>query len=115
MGQMRERSELIVRKQEVDEKSRQLKEKIAEAKTGAYVNGVYVSDFHDMQSELLKYKSESQAIQTRLSELRKEEKEENKKRTRNELERFKQEAFKILEPEVFEKIEIAAAAEEEVD
>ena len=75
---MRERGEVILRKQDVDARARALKGKIGKAKSAAF-EGRYLppKEFRSMESELERLKQESQTLQTRLGEIREEEKRTN--------------------------------------
>jgi hypothetical protein len=78
---LQERGKLILRKQAVDEQLRGLKEKIGQAKSAAYAERRYLpaQEYRQMEVDLDALKTESLALQARLGELKKAEKERNRK------------------------------------
>jgi len=111
---VRERSVLLLHKQNVDGQIRDLKEWIGNAKARVVSHGEYEDPhrFRQKEASLEELKQESQAIQSRLGELRKIEKARNIADGESRLERFKRKARELLDEEMFLRIENEADAEE---
>ena len=106
IASVREHSEALQKKQEVDERLRLLKQELSKAKSKVYTHGTYMKPgiFHEKQAELERLKLESQALQVRLGELRKEEKMANMTKANQVAERFVSVAREALDPDLFEAI-----------
>lgn len=108
------RAEAIAKKHEVDERIREVKNWIGRAKSNLKAGRGYEEHrYRRKERELRDLQGESLALQNRLTELRKQEKEENAAAQEEENERFRRTAYRILPREVFERIEHAAAEEDE--
>lgn len=101
--EVRTYGEAIQRKHQVDERIRSLKMRIANAKSHAYTRGSYMdpSQFRKLEAELENMKVQSQALQNKLGELRRQEKNQ---RIADSKQWFRQAAKKILSPEMFKSI-----------
>jgi hypothetical protein len=116
---VRERGELIDRKQHVDEALAAAKTKLGAAKNAAWTSGTRMEPaaFRALEEEVRRLGNESQALQTRLGELRRAEKDRNREASRVENERFARRfqaaARAMLDPEVYERLLAAAATEAE--
>ncbi len=121
---VRERSEVILHKQEVDERIRALKDKIAKAKKDAFEKGKYMprSAFVGLERELHDKQNESVALQSTLRTLREDEKRENLARSaanaaakvayrETHAHVFRRYAKKMLAADVFEEINQCVMAE----
>ncbi len=97
--EIRDKAELIAQKLKVDAEISELKVRIGRAKSIARTAGSFmkVSDFRRLEEQLLRLKSESQAIQARLGELK-------KKRNGDFLQTFADVARERLESAVFHEI-----------
>jgi hypothetical protein len=115
---LRERGEILQRKQRTDETIATLRAKIGEAKIAARTSSAFMdpSAFHALEEQVRQLGLESQALQTRLGELKRVEKEKNRAQSRAESERFGRRfqaaARALLEPAVYERLLAAAGAEE---
>jgi hypothetical protein len=100
---IRERSQAILRKHEVDGRVRELKQLLGDAKTQFVTRGIYTdrAKYGRWQNELESLKEESQALQTRLGQLRCEEKKRNVAKAE---ETFTDAARRLLDPETFKRI-----------
>ena len=98
---IRERSEIVQKKQEIDASMRRLKQELQKARAQAATRGVYMdrAEYH-----LARLKQESQALQTRLGELKKAEKAENTRVYEQERMDFRQAAYELLPSDLFQKI-----------
>jgi hypothetical protein len=110
---VRSHSEAVLRKQEVDEKLRQLKATrtqavIDRARTGRTMPR---KEFAQLEQDIEDARLESQALQFRMGELRKEEKRAAARDSAHELHLFKK-AVEALAPDAYE--EIAARVEEQL-
>lgn len=120
---VQERGEALRRKQAVEEEMRALKVQIGEAKSRAHTRGVYMdpTKFRKMERKLEELKQESQALQVRMTELRKREKEENVERSKRDQEKgkadFIEAAKRVLDHETYLDIwdEVEAMAAETDD
>jgi hypothetical protein len=118
---MRERGDLIQRKQLVDEKLAAAKTQVAAAKSAAWSSTTRMDPaaFRAQEEEVRQLANESQAIQVRLGELRRAEKDRNREASRVESERFGRRllaaARAMLEPEVYERLVAAAGGEDASD
>jgi hypothetical protein len=119
--EVRERGAAVTRKLAVDEEIRGLKKQIAEAKTAAATRGVYMPphEFRGLEARLEEAKQESQALQTRLGELKAAEKDRNRairdEETRRFERRFYEAAKAILDEDTLADILAEANGEDEVD
>ena len=104
------RAEALAKKNEVDEQIRALKAEIGEARSRAFTQGKYlpVGVYRDKEKRLQKLKDESQALQARIGELRKAEKQEceaeNRERDRVYAEEFMKIAHDLLSEDVLQRI-----------
>lgn len=114
-AEVKERGEAIVRKHQIDEQIRDLKAKIGKAKSVAATSGKFltVSAFRGMEQQLETLKQESQAIQVRLGELRKAEKDANRRIGKSEDQRFREAARRMLDAETFEELTAIASEDGE--
>lgn len=110
------RAEAILRKNAVDDRARALKVAINKAKSDLAQHGRYMDSkqYRKLEADLEAAKQESQAIQTRLGELREKEKAANIEQEKRNRDLFKKAAQSYLDPEDFEYIlELAAEMQEE--
>lgn len=122
---VQQRGEAMRRKEVVDEEVRRLKVQIGEAKSRAFTRGVYMDPvkFRAMEQKLEELKQESQALQVRMTELRKREKAENVERSRREQEArtatFVEAAKRVLDAdtyrEIWDEVEAMTAEAEDCD
>jgi hypothetical protein len=116
---VRERGEFLQRKQQVDEALASARTRLSAAKAAAWTSGTRMDPaaFRALEEEVRRLGLESQALQTRLGELRRAEKERNREASRAENERFARRfqaaARAVLEPEVYEQLLAVADGEEE--
>lgn len=119
MPELRERGAVMQRKHAIDQEVREVKLRLAEARTEVATRGTYMdpSQYRDLERKQEGLKLESQALQARLGELRKAEKEANRQSHDAENERFRQAARRLLDPETYQAIAAAAEgiAEEDED
>lgn len=107
---VQERGEALRRKHEVEEELRALKVQIGEAKSRAHTRGVFMepAKFRKMERKLEELKQESQALQVRMTELRKQEKAENIERSKGEqsarVANFVEAARRVLDRETYQDI-----------
>jgi hypothetical protein len=117
---LRDRGELTEKKMRIDDEIRALKKQISDANAEARTRGVYMErkQFRDLQARADSLGFESQALQARLGELKREEKDRNREASRLENERFERRfiaaARELLEPEAYEQL-MAAAREDDED
>lgn len=106
----RERGALVKKLHEVNDEKEGLKKKIAAAKSKVFEGGAYMDPvaFRALEARLGEAKLEVQAIQARLGELRRAEKEENAQARREEADRFVECARRMLDEETFFAILAAA-------
>lgn len=111
----RTRAEALAKKHEVDDRIRQVKAWLAEAKTNFHTRGLYKDpvEYRGKEHELLRLKEDSQALQTRLGELRDQEKAQNVTVQREENDRFRAAAYKVLTPEQLEAVLMAMEQDED--
>jgi hypothetical protein len=98
-------SECVLRKQAVDGKLRSLKAKLSEAKTRAATTGHFLprADFLKLEQDVEDAKAESLALQSRMGELRRQEKREGAAGLAAEFSLFRK-FTKELDPDLFEEI-----------
>ncbi len=72
-----------------------------------------MSAFRGMEQQLETLKQESQAIQVRLGELRKAEKDANRRIGKSEDQRFREAARRMLDAETFEELTAIASEDGE--
>jgi hypothetical protein len=110
---VRDRAEAVARKLEVDTRIRTLKDTIARARSDAASMGRYMDpqSFRKLERELSALKDDSQALQTRLGELRRQEAASNQARWVAELRAFRSAAHRILPADLFAAVESAAIDE----
>ena len=116
---MRERGDLIQRKQRIDETLASARAKLVAAKDTARTSATYMEPaaFRALEEEVRRLGLESQALQVRLGELRRVEKDRNREASRVENARFERRfqaaARAMLEPEVYERLLAATGSEDE--
>lgn len=110
---VRDRADALARKLAVDERIRVLKETIVRASRDAARTGRYLppQEFRALETELVQLKTDSQALQTRLGDMRKAEREQNRAHSDQVAWAFKHAAYKVLSKEQFEQLELAALDE----
>ena len=119
--EMRERGDLLQRKQRIDETIVTLKAKVGEAKSAARTSSAYMDPtaFRALEDQVRQLGLESQALQAHLGELKRSEKDRNRELSRVENERFGRRflaaARDMLEPDVYERLLAAAGGEEDED
>ena len=104
--EVQQRAEAVLLKQQVDAEIRDLKARIGEAKSNAYTTGVYTppSRFWEWQARLEAKKTESQALQARIGELKRLEKSANKEEDRIRERMFVKAARRILGEEAWMRV-----------
>lgn len=109
-----ERARLMVEKLEVDERVRDLREQLGRARSGAR-DGKYMDPkrYRDLEERLDQAKTRSQAIQLRLSELKREAREESTRSQDNLNALFVREAMRVLGEQKFHEIMDAALEAQE--
>lgn len=108
--EIRERAELVRRKLEVDEQLAELKKKIGRAKAAAFERGEYLpaKEYRRLEGRQLALKNESQALQARLGELRREEARTAGVENDRFVHTFLRQAKRDLPPETFAMLESRA-------
>lgn len=104
------RAKVIDEKNQIDEEIRNLKVRLNEAKARAATHGEYmpVNIYRSMESELQQLKDKSQAMQTRIGELRDQERAERDAEHRIYAERFMHAAYGVLPEEWLQRVHGAA-------
>lgn len=104
-------AECLAKKLEVDEELRQTRQHYQAVCAAKNVDGVRMDRhaFLRLQQRLEQLKQESQALQYRMGELRRQQKEENKQASDND---FRQAARRILSAEQFDQVVQAIADDE---
>jgi hypothetical protein len=116
---LRDRGELTEQKMRIDEEIRLLKKQISDAHAEARAHGTYMDrkQFRDIQARADSLGFESQALQARLGELKRQEKARNREASRIEQDRFERRfiaaARDMLEPDTFDQIMAAALDDED--
>lgn len=116
------RGEAISRKNEIDEKIRVLKTELGKARSAAFTTGKYLPPdiYRNKERQLQELKTESQALQTKIGELRIQEhaehnNAENKQRRQTYAELFMQVAQELLPEIALQKIYDAIEDEESTE
>jgi hypothetical protein len=102
----KQRSEIVLMKDKVDDEVRQLKVQIGKAKANATVNGIYEPPhvFRHREQRLADLQTTSLALQRRLGELRAQQHQQRMEGQRTREERFVQKAKQCLSREQFRAI-----------
>lgn len=113
----RTRAEALAKKHVVDDRIREIKAWLAQARTNFHTRGLYKDpvEYRGKEHELLRLKEDSQALQTRLGELREQEKAQNRVAEREEGDRFRAAAHKVLTAEQLEAVLMAMEDDEDED
>ena len=104
---IRDRAEAVIRKNEIDATLAQLKVEFGRVRADAAVHGRYIEPrrYRAMEERIEGLKAESQALQTRLGELRRQEKRQNIANSDGGNAAFRKTARRMLDPNVFDAIE----------
>jgi hypothetical protein len=108
---VRSHAEAIAKKLEVDESIRVLTRQDKEARSRAATRGVYESPkvFREREARLASLRLESQALQARMGELRKQEKRQNLLLAIEGRDWFKKAAHELLDGDLFAQVESLAS------